>query len=329
MEQAKEAVTSMTQTLSPANIAEKAMTKTGTFIIASVLGVVAIIFTIFVFYWIINRSINNRKQHTIPQTKVPVVTSKFQSYEADSIPAPGNGKRMTFAFWIYINDLNKFNGSYRNVMYRGDMMAPIASQSPVVLLDADGNRMHVIFGTERDDPYDGKRADLFGDGAIEDKLKIPEYRDREIAYLIATRGISIDYIPIQRWVHVAVVVNEDVNGGVIHAYLDGELVKIARSKNEGTSIGLKSMKENNTSLDIISNLSIQNMNLDKRGNVYIGGSMDAPLPGFSGLVSRVTFFNYDLNVRDIYKVYMEGPVDGLASKVGAAYGVRAPIYRVG
>lgn len=329
MDQAKEAAASITETLSPSNIAEQAKSKTGGFIIAAVIGVVLLLFTIITFYWLVNRSINNRKKFTLPQTKVPVVTTKFQSFEADGVPSPGNGKRMTLAFWIYIHDMNKFAGSYRNVLYRGDMSAPISSQSPIVLLDAKDNRMHVLFGSEKADPYDGKKSQIFGTNASDDEMKTTENQMREIAYLLKTRGITIDYIPIQRWVHVVVVVNEEINGGMIQAYLDGELVKIVRTEKEPTSIGIKSNDPQTMGQDIQSQLNIQNMNLDKRGNIFIGGSMESQLPGFSGLVSRVSFFNYDLNIRDIYNVYLEGPIDGLASKIGAAYGVRAPIYRVG
>lgn len=325
MDQAREAVSSISDNLSPNNIMEQAKSPSGVFIIAAVAGVVFLIFTILALYWLVNRSINNRKQYTIAGTKVPVVASKLQVFEADSIPAPGNGKRMSFAFWIYIHDLNKFNGSYRNVLYRGDMAGPIASHSPVVLLDATDNRMHVIFGTEKSDPYNGKKNELFGRNENPDTT--PEKLMREVPYLRATRGITIDYIPIQRWVHVAIVVNEEVNGGLIHAYLDGELTKMVRTENEEKPVGFKSLTD--STKNVVTNLNIQNMNLDKRGNVYIGGSTESTLPGFSGMLSRLTFFNYDLNARDIYNVYMEGPVDGLASKVGVAYGVRTPIYRVG
>ena len=40
-------------------------------------------------------------------------------------------------------------------------------------------------------------------------------------------------------------------------------------------------------------------------------------------------FNYDLNDRDIYNNYNEGPIDGFLAKLGlGAYGVRSPIYRI-
>ncbi|NBV04895.1 MAG: hypothetical protein EBS08_04440, partial [Cytophagia bacterium] len=208
MDQARQAVSSISDTLSPDNIVEQVRSPSGAVIIAAVVGVVILIFTIFAFYWVVNRSINNRKQHTLSATKVPVVTSKFQFFEGDSIPAPGNGKRMSLAFWIYIHDMNKFSGSYRNVLYRGDMAEPIASHSPTVLLDSKDNRMHILFGTEKGDPYNDKKDQIFGETGTPDSSE--DNRDRNISYLLATRGITIDYIPIQRWVHVAVVVNEEV-----------------------------------------------------------------------------------------------------------------------
>jgi hypothetical protein len=68
------------------------------------------------------------------------------------------------------------------------------------------------------------------------------------------------------------------------------------------------------------------------GNVWVGGSMMDPEigPGFAGLVSKIEFVNYDMNVSDIYAKYMEGPIDNLASKLGLpAYGMRSPVYRIG
>jgi len=73
------------------------------------------------------------------------------------------------------------------------------------------------------------------------------------------------------------------------------------------------------------------LNLDKPGDIYVGGSaieQDVG-PGFSGLVASLTFFNHDLNAKDIYRIYEAGPVDNLAAKLGLpAYGVRSPIYRI-
>lgn len=314
MEQAKEAMVDVSNKLTnpvetvtnTAEVAKKfAKTQNGTIIVFAIAGVAIMFFLVLVVYWMLNRTVNNRKSHLITETKAPVIASKLQTFLADDVPSPGNGKRMSLSFWIYIHDLEKFKGLYKNVFFRGDANGKDAS--PEIVLDHTSNKMHVMFGTEGTDEFDGNSALL-----TTDTLKYD--------YKIQTRGITLDYIPIQRWVHIAIVVNEEVDGGTISGYIDGELVKIVRSTNAATKVG---------NVDVYTNLRLQNMNLDKRGNIYVGGSMDAAKPGFSGLVSKITFYNHDLNARDIYKVYVQGPVDGLASKLGAAYGVQSPLYRLG
>jgi hypothetical protein len=58
--------------------------------------------------------------------------------------------------------------------------------------------------------------------------------------------------------------------------------------------------------------------------------VDSNIPlGFSGLLSRFTIFNFDLNRNDIYKEYSHGPIKGGLSALGlTAYGIRNPIYKL-
>ena len=65
-----------------------------------------------------------------------------------------------------------------------------------------------------------------------------------------------------------------------------------------------------------------NVDLDKAGSLLVGGDKN----GFNGLVSKVTIHNYDLNSKDIYNSYSEGPIDGLLASLG--YGVRTPVYKL-
>jgi hypothetical protein len=128
-------------------------------------------------------------------------------------------------------------------------------------------------------------------------------------------GIVIDYIPSQRWVHVAIVVNEDSAGGSITAFVDADLVKVVTtggSNTPGTA------------------LKLYDLNITKSGVLIVGGSTsDSVGPGFSGLVAGVRIYNYDMNVNDVYYVYKEGPIDNLMSKLGLPpYGVRSPVYKL-
>ena len=128
------------------------------------------------------------------------------------------------------------------------------------------------------------------------------------------QGIEIPYIPIQRWVHIGIVINENSNGGSIVAYVDGDLSKVITTGDISSAGTL---------------LKVNNLNLDKKGNLVVGGTIDGMNDvGFSGLISKISMYNYDLNDKDIYNDYNEGPLDGFLSKYLGAYGVRSPIYRI-
>jgi hypothetical protein len=120
-------------------------------------------------------------------------------------------------------------------------------------------------------------------------------------------------------VHVGVVINENASGGMIMGYLDGELVKSVTTGATG-SVGTTP-----------ATADITGLNLDKVGDVWIGGSPSESVgPGFSGLVSKITFFNYDINAKDMYTDYLTGPIDSMMARLGLpAYGVRSPLYRLG
>ena len=130
------------------------------------------------------------------------------------------------------------------------------------------------------------------------------------------QGITIPYVPIQRWVHIAAVINENSNGGSITSYVDGEMSSIVTNLDTDGSNGLS--------------INVSNLNIDKKGDLYVGGTTDGLTGcGFSGLISKVTLYNYDLNQKDIYKEYNDGPIDGILAKLGlGAYGVRTPVYKI-
>jgi hypothetical protein len=138
-------------------------------------------------------------------------------------------------------------------------------------------------------------------------------------------GITIDYIPLKRWVHVATVVNDQADKGVISAYVDGELVKSVDSR-----MTQKFVDTANNTYNV--RFDFTNINLDKAGNIYVGGSSaDMKLgPGFDGALSKIQVFNYDMNAKDVYDIYLQGPIDNPLNKVGlAAYGLRNPLYKLG
>jgi hypothetical protein len=86
-----------------------------------------------------------------------------------------------------------------------------------------------------------------------------------------------------------------------------------------------------SSLKKIRNI-LNNLNLNMTGYLYVGNSRDYSKgigPGFYGLLSSFTSYNYELNQQDIYSIYNDGPITGFFAKLGlGSYGVRSPVYKL-
>lgn len=252
----------------------------------------------YFLYYVITNQVMNKRPYMFEDTSVPKAGNQITKLYAGEMPNITNGRRISFSFWIYIHDIDKYKGVVRHVMHLGD--EDVMSGSPVVFLGANDNRIYIAM----DKP----------------NITYPAWATtprQKLEYRATKHGMIFDYVPIQRWVHVGVVINESVNGGSIIGYMDGELVKTVTTD---TNVMVQGSLEKT---------SFQNLVLDKRGSLFIGGSMTSPMgPGFSGLVSKVKFYNHDLNVQDMYKDYRSGPLaGGVLSKLG--YGLRTPIYKTG
>lgn len=376
-------------------------TSSGSVILMLVVGAAVALLTAYILYWLINRTINNRNAYLLPGTRIPIICTQDTKLSGKDIPNSANGHRSTICFWIYIYDINKYSGSRRHVFHRGAEGDDYLNASPYVYLDAYSNKLHVMFSSQSKEKKDiwgsEDAAQLFdpkytrtvqGTGIVttyrtfaSSKNSITAYNsansvttlnsedpsdEASLAYLNAIRGITIDYIPLQRWVHVGIVVNEDLNGGTITAYIDGQLqsevnrqtplkidnpnVKMSYTASgspvlsaittvNNNSIqltvntqGLSATTSSKTATDssIKPEFNIKTIDLDHKGDIYIGGSLSSAVgAGFSGLISKIQFFNYDLNAQDIYNNYLKGPIDNLLAKMGLPpYGVRNPIYKL-
>lgn len=273
-------------------------------VIAGLIFVILLsIFVSYGLYVVITTSIFNQSRIVIEGTNVPVLCNVYSKFSLTTFNKTGNGKRRSYTFWIYINDMNTYSGSYKHVFHIGDA-DNIRSACPYVFLDKDQNKMFVRFAAVKDDSLTTNYS------SVQSLIDNPNEFNN-----FMKQGIEIPYIPLQRWVHIAIVINENANGGTIVAYVDGDISKIV-SSNEINANG--------------SIIKVNNLDLDKMGDLYVGGTYESSRgPGFSGLISKVALFNYDLNDKDIYDDYNKGPLNGFLSSLGLAnYGLRSPIYKI-
>ena len=271
---------------------------------------IVIIFTIIVallLYSFLGWQLFSRIEQTVKDTKLPVVGTKLSKFIAE-IAETANGARRSFSFWIYINDMNKYNGQYKNVLAltsNGNEYQPNLA-SPHIFLDKANNSMFIRFANKKKSTDNNDCPTINTNGNMETYMQ---------------QGIFIKYIPLQRWVNIIVVCNTDSFNTRLYAYVDGDLINTVVN-DQIFDYGYTSLSTNKTKLD--------NINIDMSGYLYVGSDSTAKCgPGFSGLISNFTTFNYELNPKDIYKIYNKGPVNGLLARLGlAAYGVRTPIYKI-
>jgi hypothetical protein len=254
----------------------------------------------YVLYFIITDDILYQQKLEVEGTNVPIICNELSEFKIDKTLSNNNGIKRTYGFWIYINDISKYSGKYRHVAHLGNEAGEIKNGCPYIFLDKDKNSLHVRFAP-KNDPIN-----------TEDRLNDIVSEEELLNYNGKRCGITIKYVPIQRWVYIVIVVS-DINGGLIYTYIDGELTEMERGKD--------------------SKLILHEINFEtKPGSLFVGGNISNSLinaAGFSGLLSKFSIYNYDLNKNDIYKEYNRGPLNGLLTSMGiVSYGLRNPVYKI-
>lgn len=264
------------------------------FIITIVIG--------YLLYNIITDNILFQQKIEVSGTEVPIICNQLSEFKIDKVLANSNGIKRTYGFWIYINDIDKYNGKFRHIAHLGQEAKDIKNSCPYICLDTFQNKIHIRFAPKIE-PASMSRYDTLNE--ITDVETLINYDGKRC-------GITIEYVPIQRWVYVVIVVS-DINGGLVYTYIDGELIEVEKAK------------ENK--------LILHELNFETRaGSLFVGGSVSNSsinATGFSGLMSKFTIYNYDLNKNDIYKEYNKGPLNGLLTSMGiVSYGLRNPVYKI-
>ena len=281
-----------------------AMTSGGSdriFYLIVIVFLVAAIIAYFLYY-IITDNILYQQKVDVEGTEVPIICNELSEFKITKVLPNSNGIKRTYGFWIYINDINKYAGKYRHIAHLGENAGQIKGACPYIFLDNHTNSVHVRFAPKKE-PKSMSEFDTLNE--------IPDV-DSLLTYDGKRCGITIQYVPVQRWVHIVIVVS-DFNGGIVYTYIDGELADVDKARERKL---------------VLHELEFEN----KVGSLFVGGSVSNSTinaTGFSGLLSKFALYNYDLNKNDIYKEYSRGPLNGLLTSMGiVSYGLRNPVYKL-
>lgn len=279
--------------------------------------VITILLFVFVILWItFAMKSNSLKGKAI--TKQPVQLQKTDTptqVGSSEFPASQVGREYTYSFWLYLENFNR-QTTPGMIMYRGNP-GSLQSANPIVMMDKESNKLYVIIKT-------------VGSSVATEANGNPELiMDRN--YFMSARmnqsspGVNyhlvcpIDFVPLQRWVHVACVVDNKL----VTLYLDGQIYSV-KSTDEFKAARQPEVSRLGKVLDY-------NVIIDKtEGDLVIGKSTISNRSTVDGFLGKVEFFNYAVTMEDVKKIYQTGPMpSGFLSWLGLSqYGFRSPIYNL-
>jgi len=201
--------------------------------------------------------------------------------ETGIIPATG-----TYSLWINVNDWAYNKSFYKNILTHQTLTPDQGSVS--ISLDHDSNNVVVAI---RQDNTTNK-------------------------YISA----SIDNIPLQTWVHLAVVVNQKT----FDLYLNGKLIKTTMllyvfkpSPASGNQIVLGGTATTPTSCNDSFDTTTE---LSGCGKIF--SDVSKKNPGFSGWITRFNYFQDAKDPQTIWNMYLEGSgVNNFLSNLFGNYGL--------
>jgi hypothetical protein len=194
--------------------------------------------------------------------------------------------------------------------------------NPIVMMDSVDNKMYVCIKTQ-DNSLPISEMKTSAGAASVDMRKIVEnnyFRNPDAKGVGVNKYIimEIDYLPIQRWVNITVIVDNKV----MTLFMDGEIYSV------------KSVDEIKASrapeLDAAGRPIGYNLIVDKtEGGLYCGKNPINNKVTVNGYLSKVDFYNFAVSLNQVKHIYNTGPVGtGLLSKMGLQYGFRSPVYKL-
>lgn len=217
-----------------------------------------------------------------------------------------NTNSITYTFWVYLtNFVPKGYDSPPGLVWRADATPSSTASgnttsvpSTVVFMTNYTNRMYMSFYLHTGEtvkPYTAL-AHLIPDRTnVNGDMRIATSNKEN--YLT----IPIDYVPLQRWVHYAIVINQ----ATISVYQDSSLYAVRSSSDlEYYKAGSRTPDENQPR-PIFVTAPATSVSTGKRDTTTTLTAKDKPMEYM--YISSFYYYNYAVNQADLQRVYNRGP----------------------
>lgn len=261
-----------------------------------IIGIVLVVIVLLVIIlYIVRLVLKSSKERTILVKKPFKLDGSPVTISGSKIVATLNGQEFTYSFWIYLSDEYTTTQNSKRIMMRGGVDGDLTSANPIVFLEPASNKMFLVLQTNKSIRSEGGRM-ANSLNAIKDLIDTNASNQ--------PLHIAIDYIPMQRWVHIALSFQD----GILTVYMDGTIYAVK---------SVEQVKDDSEKLPIVRATT---------GDVVLGSETDRT----AGFLTQLEFYNYFMSQQNIMDLYQRGPSGGgvLRNLFGMdEYGVRNPFYR--
>jgi hypothetical protein len=257
---------------------------------------VLVIIVLALGIWLVHRYLVNSLKRTLVQADPLHCTSS--TAVSKSLPAFNNGVEYSVAFWTYVQN-NITSDKSMNVLSTHGVQATIDKNGKIKIVwksatdddddDDDDKKKKKKKKDDDDDDDDDKKKKKKKDDDKKKKKKV----DKKPKNVLGST--TVNYMPLQRWVHIMVVVKQFV----VILYIDGEVYSVEQVES-GKKVALPSAAT----------------------------TIGAP-NGADVFVSRVVIYNYAASVFEARRQQGVGPVDnGLLGVLGIkSYKLQWPLVK--
>jgi hypothetical protein len=246
----------------------------------TVLTVFTLIIIILIIVYVIYKMNMSNLQSVMLSTGIVKLETDQGIKQSGYIPNTVNGQEFSYSFWLFVADLQTSSASkliwYRSPGNQVDAnpivyMHPGANKLTIMLKTSSTNASEANYNTARNGYY--TNVSLAGQQAH--KILKP----------------TIEYLPLQRWVHVAVVVQDDSAS----VYMDGSLYSVDVVTKLGGTGGARPVFKGTSGT----------VNIGKPSSSWL--QANAPVKG--GYLSKLEFYNYALMPKHVQRLYHKGPIE--------------------
>jgi len=265
-----------------------------------ILIIVAMLVLVLIVIYIVQMVKKNKLQNVSLQAKMIALDDRSVvplSIDASQMSLVTNGQEFSYTFWLILSSGYDSTSDYKMIMLRGNSVTTAglysSNANPIILLDKSTNKMYICIATSAVSGTSHSASSILSRDPVTNQFNS--------GYMIS----AIDYVPLQRWVYIGVVIQDTT----LYVFIDGDLYSAT------------------TVYDVVGGVGgIRPVIKGTNGNVAIGDKINTT-PGY---ISKTQFFNYALTQTEMQSQYAAGPTpSSMLSIFGLNnYGVRSPVYQI-